>query len=129
MNRRSALLTSAAAVAAGATTSATWAQATGGVKLTVLYGPPKNPAEFEAYYLSTHIPLVAAVKGIRRLEAAKGVPLPDGSPPAFYRIFEAWFATAEEFARIAASPEWAKVRADTGKIAPEGVTRLVSRLD
>lgn len=110
-------------------TPAAHAQPAGGVKLTVLYGPPKDPAAFEAHYLARHIPLVAAVKGIRRIETAKGQPLPDGSAPAFYRIFEAWFDTSEAFAAITASAEWAQVRADTARIAPDGVTRLISRVD
>lgn len=129
MQRRSALATSALALITGSVVPTVFAQTAGGVKLTVLYGAPKNPAEFEAHYLSTHIPLVAAVKGIRRIETAKGLPLPDGSPPAFYRIFEAWFDTPEQFASITATPEWAKVRADTARIAPEGVTRLISRVE
>ena len=28
------------------------------VKLTVLYGHPDNPADFEEYYANTHMPLV-----------------------------------------------------------------------
>lgn len=128
MQRRSALSLSAASLLAGALPAAVQAQ-TGGVKLTVLYATPKNPAEFEAHYLSSHIPLVASVKGIRRIETAMGQALPDGSPPAFYRIFEAWFDSPEAFASTTASAEWAKVRADTARMAPEGVTRLISRIE
>jgi uncharacterized protein (TIGR02118 family) len=65
------------------TTPPAKAQGSGGVKLTVLYGPPKDLAAFEAHYQAKHIPLVAAVRGIRRIETAQGVALPDGSPPAF----------------------------------------------
>ena len=120
---------SAAALVAMAASPDVFAQSAGGVKLTILLGQPKNPEDFERYYLSTHIPMVAAVKGIRRIETAKGVPGADGSAPLFYRIFEAWFDCAEQFASITASPEWARVRADTAKIAPEGFTRLISRVD
>jgi hypothetical protein len=41
------------------------------VKLTVLYGHPKDPAHFERYYLETHTPIALRVKGLRRFEIAK----------------------------------------------------------
>jgi hypothetical protein len=34
----------------------------GGIKITALYGNPKNPEEFEKYYAGTHMPLVYDVK-------------------------------------------------------------------
>ena len=129
MDRRSFFSASAAALAVVSAAPTVLAQSPGGVKLTVLYGQPKSPEDFEKYYLSTHIPMVAAVKGIRRIETAKGMPGADGSAPSFYRIFEAWFDSPEQFASITATPEWAKVRADTATIATGGVTRLISRVD
>ena len=96
----------------------------------VLYGHPPKPAEFEKYYLGTHMPLVAAIKGARKMEAAKCLPQSDGSPPAFYRVFEMWFDSAEHMAAVFATPEGVKVRADVPNFA-EGttVTRVVSKLD
>ena len=98
-------LTSAAALAVISAAPDALAQPAGALKLTALYGHPKSPEDFEKYYLSTHMPMVAAVKGIRRMETAKGMPLPDGSAPSFYRIFEAWFDSPEQFASITGSPE------------------------
>lgn len=101
----------------------------GGMKISVLYGQPKNPDEFERYYTNTHMPLVGAVKGIRRFETAKGMPKADGSAPAFYRMFEAWFDSAEQMATVTSSPEWKKVGADLPNFAPGGVTVLISKID
>ena len=56
------------------------------VKLTVLYGQPKDPAAFERYYLDTHTPIALKVKGLRRFEIAKVVGTADGSPSPYYRI-------------------------------------------
>ena len=103
---------------------------TSGIKFMVLYGHPPKPAEFEKYYLDVHMPLVATIKGARKMEAAKCLPQADGSPPAFYRVFEMWFDSPEHMAAVFATPEGTKVRADLPNFT-EGttVTRLVSKLD
>jgi len=117
-----------ALVGAAATTSAT-GQTSGKIKLTTLYGAPKNPEEFEKLYVETLIPMVAAIKGISRFEASKCLPQADGTAPAFYRIFEAWFDSAEQMKSVLTSAEWDKIKELAGKIATGGVTRVVSKLD
>ena len=102
----------------------------GGIKLVVLYGHPPNPAEFERYYLDVHMPLVRAITGARRMEAAKCSPQADGSPPAFYRVFELWFDSPEHMAAVMSTPEGTRVRADLPNFtAGTTVTRLVCTLD
>ena len=130
MDRRTSLSLLAIGLAAAGTAAAADAPPTGGIKFMVLYGHPPNPAEFEKYYLGTHMPLVAAMKGARKMEAAKCLPQADGAPPAFYRVFEMWFDSPEQMAAVFATPEGVKVRADVPNFT-EGttVTRLVSRLD
>ena len=130
MDRRTSLsLLTAGLAVAGASTAAT-APTTAGIKFMVLYGHPPNPAEFEKYYLETHMPLVATVKGALRMEAAKCLPQADGSPPAFYRIFEMWFESAEQMSAVFATPEGVKVRADLPNFTTgTTVTRVVSKLD
>lgn len=130
MDRRTslAMLTGGLAVASAGATAAD--PSSGGIKFMVLYGHPPNPAEFEKYYLGVHMPLVAALKGARRMEAAKCLPQADGSPPAFYRVFEMWFDSPEHMATVFGTPEGAKVRADVPNFtAGTTVTRLVSKLD
>lgn len=130
MDRRTSLTMLAAGLAAAGTGLPAVAQSTGGVKLTVLYGHPPKPDEFEKYYLDVHMPLVHAMKGPRRMEAAKCSPQADGSPPAFYRIFEAWFDSPEHMAAVFATPEGMKVRADAANFTQgTTVTRVISKLD
>ena len=130
MDRRTSLSMLAAGLAAAGTSLPAAAQKSAGIKLTVLYGHPPKPAEFEKYYLGVHMPLVDAMKGARKMEAAKCLPQADGSPPAFYRIFEAWFDSPEHMAAVFGTPEGIKVRADVPNFT-EGmtVTRLISQLD
>src|SRR5262245_55038561 len=130
MDRRSAISMFALGLAAEGAGAAETPQTTGGIKFMVLYGHPPNPAEFEKYYLGTHMPLVATMKGARKMEAAKCLPQADGSPPAFYRIFEMWFESPEQMAAVFATPEGVKVRADLPNFTSgTTVTRVVSKLD
>jgi uncharacterized protein (TIGR02118 family) len=97
------------------------------LKLSVLYGKPQDPAAFEAYYLGTHMPLVAAAPAPARAEASIGLPGADGSAPPFYRLFEAWFDSPEHLAAVTGSPAWQQVVADVPNFASGGVTILLSR--
>lgn len=104
-------------------------QSSGGLKITVLYGHPKNPEAFEKYYLETHMPMVVAANPGKRMETAKVAPAADGSPAPYYRIFEIWFDSKEEMAAITGTPAWKKVVADVPNFATGGITRIVSQLD
>ena len=130
MDRRTSLSILAAGFAAAGASAAEPTQTTGGIKFIVLYGHPPNPAEFEKYYLGVHMPLVAEIKGARRMEAAKCLPQADGSPPAYYRVFEAWFDSPEQMAASFGTPEGVKVRDDVKNFTTgTTVTRLVCKLD
>jgi uncharacterized protein (TIGR02118 family) len=98
------------------------------VKITLLYGAPKDPAAFEAHYADIHMPMIRAVKDIR-VELAKPLPKPDGTPPAYYRITEIWFASLDDMKRITATPAWKKIGGDVPNFASGGVTVLVSRIE
>ena len=100
MDRRTSFSMIAAGLAAAGTSAAAAPEPVGGIKFIVLYGHPPNPEEFEKYYLGVHMPLVATMKGARKMEAAKCLPQADGSPPAFYRVFEAWFDSPEQMAAV-----------------------------
>ncbi|MCX6619258.1 MAG: EthD family reductase, partial [Acidobacteria bacterium] len=55
------------------------------LKVTVLYGHPTNPEDFEKYYAETHMPLAVKMPGVARFELTRFVAGPDGGRPAFYR--------------------------------------------
>jgi uncharacterized protein (TIGR02118 family) len=130
MDRRTSVI-AALSLAAGAATAAekTKTQSAGGLKVTVLYGHPKSPDDFEKYYFGTHMPLLAAAKGGKRTETSKCPPAADGSPAPYYRIFEIWFDNEADMTAITATPEWKKVVADVPNYATGGITRVVSKLD
>lgn len=104
-------------------------QSSGGLKVTVLYGHPKNSDDFEKYYLETHMPMVVAANPGKRMETSKVAPAADGSPAPYYRIFEIWFDSQAEMTAITSTPAWKKVVADVPNFATGGITRVVSRLD
>ncbi|MDY6948041.1 MAG: EthD family reductase [Pseudomonadota bacterium] len=130
MDRRTSLIAGLSlAVGAATASERTSAQTAGGIKITVLYGHPKSPEDFEKYYFGTHMPLVMAAKGGKRTETSKCPPAADGSAAAYYRIFEIWFDSQAEMTAITGTPEWKKVVADVPNFATGGVTRVMSKLD
>jgi uncharacterized protein (TIGR02118 family) len=126
--RRTALTLGLAAIAGAAGSSVQAEGAPGGIKITVLYGTPKDPAQFEKYYAETHMPMVYAVKEIKRTELATGLPGPDGSAPPFYRITELWFDSPEQLQQVAATSEWKKIVDDVPNFASGGATVLLSKI-
>ena len=49
------------------------------LKITVLYSQPQNSEEFDKYYYAKHMPMVYAVKEIKKVEIARPGPGPSGS--------------------------------------------------
>ena len=129
MDRRTAFISSALALAAVGTATTASAGNKGGFKRTVLYGTPKNPQEFDKYYFETHTPLVIAAKGAARIEIAKCSPLPDGSAPPFYLIFEIWFDSQGQMDEVLGSSAWKAVREDVKNFASGGVTAFLSKIE
>jgi uncharacterized protein (TIGR02118 family) len=101
----------------------------GMVKVTVLYGMPKDPAAFEKYYAETHMPMVYEVKELTRIELTKPMPGPDGKPPAYYRLTELWFKDPATMQAVTSRPEWKKIADDVPNFATGGATILVSVLE
>ena len=99
------------------------------IKMTVLYGPPADASAFEQYYANTHMPLVDKIHGLGRIEKAKVIGTPDGSAPAFHRMFEFWFDNQEHMNRVLGSPEAGAAVGDIPNFATGGVTILVSQVE
>jgi uncharacterized protein (TIGR02118 family) len=75
------------------------------IKATVLYGHPTDPDAFESYYAETHMPLAEKIKEAAKVETTKFLPNPDGSPAAFCRMAELYFASADDLQQALSSPE------------------------
>ncbi|MCL4144973.1 UNVERIFIED_CONTAM: hypothetical protein GTU68_034404 [Idotea baltica] len=94
------------------------------IKLTVLYGHPTDPAAFEAYYASTHMPLVGKITQIAKAETTKFLDEADGSKPTYYRMAELWFEDIDALQAGMSSPEGQATVADIENFATGGVTIL-----
>jgi uncharacterized protein (TIGR02118 family) len=99
------------------------------IKLTVLYGHPKDPAAFERYYAETHMPIAEQMRGVRRIELAKAIGTPDGRAPAFYRMAELYFDSAPQMQSVMATPEAKRTVADLANFATGGVTTFISEIE
>lgn len=99
------------------------------IKLTVLYGPPADPAAFERHFTEVHIPLVERMPNLRRFEPAVVVATPDGGPPPYYRVVELYFDSEDELQASMATPEGRAPADDVPNYATGGATILISVLD
>ena len=129
MGRRSALSLGVGAGAALMLGTMAGAEAAAkGVKLTVLYGAPKDPAAFEKYYLGSHMPMVYKVKGIKRIELAKALATPGAATPAYYRVTELWFSSMKKMQAVTSTPEWQVIVDDVPKFASGGATIVICEI-
>ncbi|AWW00356.1 EthD family reductase [Arcticibacterium luteifluviistationis] len=99
------------------------------IKLTVLYGHPTDPAAFESYYATTHMPLVGKIKEIEKAETTMFLDEADGSKPAYYRMAELWFSSIEELQAGMGSPEGQATARDIANFATGGVTLLTGSVE
>ena len=98
------------------------------VKLSVLYGPPTDPAAFEQYYAGKHMGIAQQMKGVNRIEYSKVLATPDGSRPSYYRTAELYFDDLDQLKRVLSSPEGKATAADLSNFATGGVTMLISEV-
>lgn len=90
-------------------------------RLTVLYGHPINPAEFDRYYHETHIPIARKMKGLKGWTIGKCESAKPGEPPAYYMIVGLYAETRADMEAILASPEGQATIADVPRFATGGV--------
>jgi uncharacterized protein (TIGR02118 family) len=93
--------------------------------LTVCYGHPDDPAAFDAYYTSTHIPLTEKIPGMTSFTVRHCKPL-GRKPPPYYLIAELGFPSAEALSAGLSSPEGQAAGADVPNFATGGVTNFVA---
>jgi len=99
--------------------------------VTVIYKTPTDPAAFESYYATTHLPLVsqgASQIGFTRAELTRFTTNLDGSPPAFYRQAKLYFANAAALKAGTATPAFKAVGDNLAEFATGGLIALVGHL-
>ena len=98
------------------------------VKLTLLYGHPEDAKAFESYYATTHLPLAAAITGVRRAEFSLVSGALDGSRSPYYRIAELYFDDLGQMETAMGAPGGLAAVADLPNFANGGVTTIVSEV-
>jgi len=93
--------------------------------LTVCYGHPADPAAFDAYYTSTHVPLAEKIPGVTSFTYRHCASL-DGSQPPYYLLAELSFASQDALTAGLTSPEGAAAAGDVPNFATGGVTMFVA---
>lgn len=99
------------------------------IKLTVLYGHPTDPDDFEDYYANTHLPLAGKIPNVRRFEAGKSLTEPDGGEPPYHRIAELWFDDTDSMQEGMGSPEGQAATGDIPNFATGGATVMISEVE
>ena len=94
------------------------------IRLTVLYGHPDDPAEFDRHYHEIHIPLARNMKGLRGWTIGKCQSAEPGQQPAYYMIVGLYADSREEMESILQSPEGQACIADVTNFATGGATFL-----
>jgi uncharacterized protein (TIGR02118 family) len=94
------------------------------IKLVVAYEPPVDPAAFDAYYSSTHVPLVQRIPELKRFEYGKVLGTADASPPPYYFMAELLFEDSYALERGLQSPEGQAATNDLMNFATGGAELL-----
>ncbi len=91
-------------------------------RLTVLYGHPRDPQEFQRYYRDVHVPLARKMKGLRGWTIGMCESAAEGEPPPYYMIVGLYAETRQDMEAILASAEGQATVADVPNFATGGVT-------
>ncbi len=98
-------------------------------KVTVLYGHPTDPEAFEKYYTDHHMPLVAKMNGVAKVELTKMLGSPDGSPPEYYRMAELYFENATQMQSTMGSAEGQATASDLANFASGGAKVIIGTVE
>ena len=99
------------------------------IRLTVLYGHPTDPDEFDRYYHDIHIPLARKMRGLKGWTLGKCQSAEPGQPPAFYMIVGLYADSRQEMESILQTPQGQACIADVANFATGGVTFLYNDED
>ena len=94
-------------------------------RITTGYRHPADPAAFDEYYRTTHMPIAARIPGVLRLTAGRTDSL-DGTTPEFYVIGEILFESKDKAVAALGSPEGQAAAADLANFADGGFVMLFS---
>lgn len=91
------------------------------IRLTVLYGHPDDPAEFDRYYQEVHLPIARKIEGLKGWTIGKCESVEGGEPP-YYLIVGLYAESREAMEAILASPAGQAAVKDVPNFATGGAT-------
>ena len=89
-------------------------------RMLVLYPPPTDPEHFRSYYVSTHLPLVAKLPGLKAFRYSLDVQALQGDAP-YFAAWEGDFDSADAMQATLNSEEGKAAVADIPNYATGGV--------
>lgn len=92
-------------------------------RFVALYPPPQDLEAFTQYYSDVHVPLVAALPGIRNMSYSFDATVLHGDAE-FVCVFEAEFEDRAALQSALGSPQGAAAAADVANFATGGVVLL-----
>ncbi len=98
-------------------------------RLTILYGHPTDPAEFDRYYYDVHLPIAGAMKNLRGWTIGKLAPSNPGEQVPYYMIVTMLADTRADLDAILASPEGRAAAADVPNFASGGATFMYDEVE
>lgn len=93
-------------------------------KLTVLYGHPDDPEEFDRYYYETHIPIAKKMTGLVRWTVGKCAAREADQRPEYYFIANLYAESRAAMEAILDSPEGRAAADDVANFATGGAVFL-----
>jgi uncharacterized protein (TIGR02118 family) len=94
-----------------------------------LYGQPTDPAAFDDYYLTIHVPHAQAIPGVQEVVLGSGLVTPEGAPIEYYRLSMLRFATQEDLMASLQSAEGQAAFADIPNFATGGATAFLMHME
>lgn len=96
-------------------------------KVFAMYRTPADPAAFDRYYYSTHVPIAKKIPGLRGYEVTRGpVAMLAGGPSPYHLVAALTFDSLAAIQAALASPEGQATAADLGNFATGGVDLYVA---
>ncbi len=99
-------------------------------KLLILYGNPADPAAFEDYYISRHIPYATGhMPNVRAAENMRVLSTSDGGPAPYYRVSQLSYDSVADLRAGITSEDGRSTIADIANFATGGATLLIVEED
>ena len=88
--------------------------------LIAMYGAPKDPEAFDAYYFGTHVPIAKRLPGLRKYEVSVGEIGTPAGPAKTHLIAILHFDSTADIMTALESPEGQAAAADIANFADGG---------